>query len=720
MFGWINDCTESLVTSKFGIDKWHEIKRKAGCEVKDDSFVRHKYYSDQSTVELLVAASEVLDMSVEDVLEAFGQYFMEFTRRHGYDNLLSCQGSTLRLWLSNLNALHDHLQSSLPAGFIAPVFWCEDDDYEGHEGCILLHYYSQRGSLLVPLVVGIVKEVSRYHFNIEVSMERLQIQTENDAKFTTWRIRAVDPVLQWKLTKSSENKVTTCSDNLGEDEVSPDHACGVCPFAKMSQEMRNEQISTDHDDGVSQVPQDCHDQDCNTVHGTVSMSGNKMREVFPYHVVVDSAFRIIQYGKQLPGIIGQAIVVNEHIETYLEIKRPVLGTWDWKVLQKLEDQTFFLEPLSANSIAKDAKFKANIVHLSSEPKQVMFVISPDVKNVAELHAMNLTMSDLPLHSFQRDAVFLGEHMYSEVRSAHNLETLSNKLKNERNLSNTLLFSMLPKDVALSLRNGQIYEPQHHENVTLFFSDVIGFTEMCSELAPWEVVDVLNTLYTIMDFLVDRFGLYKVETIGDAYMCCSGLPVDNDKHAENVANFALAVKACVSLVKSPYDGEPIRLRMGIHTGNCMSGVVGNLTPRYCLFGDMINTTSRHESTCLPDKIQVSSITYGRIMHFSEDQDHYIWSPRGLVDMKGKGEMYTYWLDNGSEKNPHVGPEPMERLVKELEEFLATKTWKKRNYFGQRRKSTASTSNTSTSYTDYQLMVNDSEVPDFLGDEENSRT
>lgn len=717
--------------SKFGIEKWHEIKEAAGCTVEDEHFIRHKYYSDKSTVALVVAASEVLGISVDDVLEAFGQHFMEFTRRHGYDNLLSCQGSTLRLWLSNLNALHDHLQSSLPAGFVAPVFWCEDDDSEGKEGCILLHYYSKRGCLLVPIVVGVVKEVSRYHFNIEVSMERLQMQTENDAKYTTWRISAVDPSLQWKLTMSSD-EVDEDTENNGivQDSI------GGCPFAKMSEAMRKEMDAAQTQHECPQSAQTSRDGNCVLEESQfeqddeknkpgeqsttpVGMSGEKMREVFPYHVVVDDAFCIIQYGKQLPGIIGQNIRLNTHIEEYLEIKRPVLGFWDWNVLHKLEDQTFFLESISNCTGAKEVKLKANIVHLSSDSKQVMFVISPDVKNVAELHAMNLTMSDLPLHSFQRDAVFLGEHMYSEVRSAHNLEKLSNKLKNERNLSNTLLYSMLPKDVAELLRNGQTFEPQHHENVTLFFSDVVGFTEMSAELAPWEVIDMLNTLYTLMDYLAEKFKLYKVETIGDAYMCCSGLPKEDEKHAENVANFALAVKRCVPLVKSPLTGEPIRLRMGIHTGNCMSGVVGSLTPHYCLFGDMINTTSRHESTCLPDRVQASSITYGRLTHFSEDKDHYNWTPRGLVEMKGKGQMYTYWLDSGSESNPHVGPGPIERLENEVQEFLATKTWKKRNYFVQRKMSAASTTFTALDGGNYQLMVNDDEVPDFPEDEASSQ-
>ena len=184
MFGWINDCMEKLVISKYGIEKWHEIKSKAGCQVSDNGFVRHQLYPDDSTVQLVVAASEILGLSVDEVLEAFGVFFMEFTRGEGFENLLQCQGSTLRTWLSNLNALHDHLESSFPPGMVKPVFWCEDDDNE--EGCIIVHYYSKRGNLLVPLVVGLVKEVARFHFDVKVEMQMIQKQAVEGASHTRY------------------------------------------------------------------------------------------------------------------------------------------------------------------------------------------------------------------------------------------------------------------------------------------------------------------------------------------------------------------------------------------------------------------------------------------------------------------------------------------------------------------------------------------------------
>lgn len=412
---------------------------------------------------------------------------------------------------------------------------------------------------------------------------------------------------------------------------------------------------------------------------SVSISSEKMKEIFPYHIVVDQRFHIIQYGSKLPNLINRKIRCNQHIERYVVFScSEAGGLWDWVTLSKFKDRSLVLESTTDEG-GKKVKLKANTTVLSDLPKQLMLIISPNAKNVTELSAMDLTMSDLPLHSFQRDVI--------EVH--HKFDKLSKKLTHEKNLSNSLLYSMMPKDVATTLRSGETYEPINHEGVTLFFSDVVGFTKLCAQLSSWDVIDMLNTLYTVMDFLCEKFSLYKLETIGDAYICCSGLPEEDERHAEYVANFALAVQRCVNLVKSPLTGQPIRLRMGIHTGNCMSGVVGNLTPKYTLFGDMINTASRHESTGEPGMIQVSNVTYGQLTCASKDSsNHYRWIPRGLVEMKGKGKLFTYWLHGGAKANPFVNSEALRLIEEEVKNHLATNTWKKRKYFERERRNSDS--------------------------------
>lgn len=127
----------------------------------------------------------------------------------------------------------------------------------------------------------------------------------------------------------------------------------------------------------------------------------------------------------------------------LKINKPILAGFDWPILQRLADQKFFLAPVpfddektGARIEAHDVKFKGNLIKISNGG--AMFVLSPDADNITELTRMGLTMSDLPLHSFQRDVVFLGEHIASEVRTAHKLDRLSKKLDREKTLSNTLL------------------------------------------------------------------------------------------------------------------------------------------------------------------------------------------------------------------------------------------------------------------------------------------
>lgn len=430
----------------------------------------------------------------------------------------------------------------------------------------------------------------------------------------------------------------------------------------------------------------------------ITISSTKMKEIFPYHVVVNQDFTILQVGKDLPSLLSvlEADMIGISFKKMVRIVKPVHGVWDWQALRKLEDQTFFMKPL--DHVYENIKLKGNMVRISSDPFQVMFVLSPDAKNVNELRQMHLTMSDLPLHSFQRDAVFLGEHIASEVKSAHKLDKLSKKLEHEKNLSNSLLYSLLPKHVADELRAGNTVEPEFHENVTVFFSDIVGFTTLCDGIHSWEVIDLLNRLYCVMDYLCDKFCLYKIDTIGDAFICCSGLPEENENHAENVANFAVAVRHCATQVVSPIDGEPIVMRMGIHTGQCMSGVVGMTTPRYCVFSDTMNTASRHESTCEPGRIQCSSITYGQLAHFSRHENQqFQFTPRGLIDMKGKGKMYTYWIEGGTDHNELTNKKALDDLYVEVEEMLSTKTFVNKKYFDRWARSRNSISTTTTDCT-----------------------
>ncbi|XP_018581664.1 retinal guanylyl cyclase 1 [Scleropages formosus] len=227
----------------------------------------------------------------------------------------------------------------------------------------------------------------------------------------------------------------------------------------------------------------------------------------------------------------------------------------------------------------------------------------------------------------------------------NLEDLirerTEELEVERAKTENLVAQMLPRTVALALKTGKPVKPEHFDEVTLYFSDIVGFTTISALSDPIEVVDLLNDLYTLFDAIIGQHDVYKVETIGDAYMVASGVPNRNgNRHAAEVSNMSLDILHCVGAFKMRHMPDvKVKIRIGLHSGPVVAGVVGLTMPRYCLFGDTVNTASRMESTGLPYRIHLNQRTVD-ILHSLKLG--YKVDLRGKTELKGKGVEDTYWL------------------------------------------------------------------------------
>jgi class 3 adenylate cyclase len=217
---------------------------------------------------------------------------------------------------------------------------------------------------------------------------------------------------------------------------------------------------------------------------------------------------------------------------------------------------------------------------------------------------------------------------------------------ERQRSDSLLLNVLPARIAdrLKQRGGTLADT--FDDVTVCFCDIVEFTPLCSRLTALETVTLLNELFTALDALAAKHGLEKIKTIGDSYMIVGGVPTPRPDHAEAIADFALDVQRTVAGF-TRYDGAPLQVRIGIHTGAVVAGVIGSTKYTYDVWGDAVITASRMERHGVPGAIQVSEATYERL------ESRYVFAPRGAVNVKGKGPLLCWMLLRRVES--HTGPE-----------------------------------------------------------------
>ncbi len=213
---------------------------------------------------------------------------------------------------------------------------------------------------------------------------------------------------------------------------------------------------------------------------------------------------------------------------------------------------------------------------------------------------------------------------------------THRIQVERTRSDGLLRNMLPPRVAERLKSGAFTIADSHEQVSVLFADIVGFTNFSAQVSATELVSSLNEVFRRFDALSAEFGVEKIKTIGDAYMVAAGVSAHRVEHAPTLARFALALRDTAALSARP-DGQPLQLRIGIHTGPAVAGVIGTSRFAYDLWGDTVNTASRMESHGEPGRIQVSEATAALL------GPEFSLEPRGQIDVKGKGLMRLFFLE-----------------------------------------------------------------------------
>ncbi|XP_066514282.1 guanylate cyclase soluble subunit beta-2-like [Hoplias malabaricus] len=604
MYGFINTCLRTLVVERFGEETWENLRSLAQVQ---DNFMTYEIYDDVITLRLVQEACKMLDVSSEVVLKLFGEYFFSFCKMSGYDAMLRTLGGNLIEFIENLDALHSYLALSYQE-MNAPSFRVE----RTNDGRTMLHYYSDRKGLH-HIVPGIIEAVAKDFFGSKVTMTILEQPEEEE------RTGKKEHVI-FLMTQINEGAKT---------EVHPKN---VPEPKKVAQKVM-----------LDNIPHSFYP----SYPRRLWIEEKAFCNSFPFHIVFDQNLVVKQTGVNIQKFVLGLQKRGTRLDEHFTVVHPEV-TLNIHSIKKFINSQFVLKA-KREKLPEDLKNQAmlklrgQMVWMESL-RCMIYLCSPKLRSLQELEEQGMHLADIAPHDTTRDLILLNQQRLAEIELSNQLERkkeelriLSCNLEVEKKKTETLLYAMLPQHVANQLKEGKKVAAGEFKVCTILFSDVVTFTNICAACEPIQIVHMLNSMYSKFDRLTNVHDVYKVETIGDAYMVVGGVPIPKDTHAERVANFALGMRIAAREVTNPITGQSIQIRVGLHTGPVLAGVVGEKMPRYCLFGDTVNTASRMESHGVPDHIHLSPFTYRAL----KDKMFDICE-RGEIQVKGKGLMTTYFL------------------------------------------------------------------------------
>jgi class 3 adenylate cyclase len=211
------------------------------------------------------------------------------------------------------------------------------------------------------------------------------------------------------------------------------------------------------------------------------------------------------------------------------------------------------------------------------------------------------------------------------------------ISKEKKRSDELLLNILPAEVADELKENGSAKAKHFDDVTVLFTDFVGFTKVSMRLTPQELIDELHACFKGFDEIIGKYDIEKIKTIGDAYLAVSGLPLADAKHADNIVNAALEIRDFMLQRRKEKGENTFEVRLGVHSGSVVAGIVGVKKFAYDIWGDTVNTAARMEQKSVAGKINISQSTYELV------KDEFSCEYRGEIEAKNKGLMKMYFVE-----------------------------------------------------------------------------
>ncbi|XP_029596236.1 soluble guanylate cyclase 88E-like [Salmo trutta] len=680
MYGLYLEAVNDYINESYGEDVWRLIEARA--EIPHLKFVRHQMYNDNLILRLAKAAGEVLGKTHDELMYAFGVYMVKRIGNYGYERILKVLGRNVRDFINELDNLHEYFRFSFPK--VQPPSFCVEEECETS---LTLHYRSTRKGF-TQFVKGQLSQVGRQFYNTDIEVEILSKEETEKMTYVIYKMNFDNAAFKHRMP---QQKTAPGYEKL---PMKRGIFFDMFPFSVI---FRRDMTMYRIGDGLKEVFSDLQGKKVNEeftlVRPMLEFSWDNiythLNNVFELlsKAVVESKQKVnvpkLSKEKEDEGKEeSEKPKREEERGTEKSRVRPSPQSTDRRDVKSVEemkgDQEFSSALTqynsSANSGGEDIELLAfqtvtgkcsetifedmreppkKPLHLKGQMKYVpqwdslIFLSTPIIETVEDMIKMGVYVNDLNLHDSSRELILAGTQQSAELQLALDqeqqkyaqLQEIIKKLDEEKKRGDSLLYAMIPKAVADRLRKGitALETCQVFPDVTILFSDVVKFNEICIHITPMQVVDMLNEIYIVFDTLSEKHNVYKVETIRDAYMVVAGVPNKTTFHAHHICDMALDMLSSIDHLKDPSTGDNIQIRVGIHSGMVVAGVVGLKMPRYCLFGDTVNTASRMESNGVGMQIHISQTTKDHLEH-----EPYIIEERGKIFVKGKGYMKTYWL------------------------------------------------------------------------------
>ncbi|CAH8829053.1 unnamed protein product [Trichobilharzia szidati] len=599
MYGILIEIAKLYIIEQYGENTWIWLCKKINGGKSD--IRSHKLYPNNMLTSLLILLGDSVYTDKDLLLYEVGRYTIQFLVKNGYGKLLTILGKTFKDFLSNMNDHHEYLRYSYHH-IKTPIFVVLSSTPK----CIELEYCTKRpgyNHYAKGLLVEVAKHFYQLHLIVKISPQ-LSEGSIYRSIFT----------LELCVGESFEEN-TICTTKTG--------------LAIMMNTFSN-------------------------VSNTVFFG------LIPFHLVIDKNLILRSVGERL--LKFQPNLNHTKFQDNFMILLPLVKP-NFQRIVMFRFCTFKIA-LKPNG-EKSRDNHKSLLHLKGEMLYVkewsmlLFIGRPIVLKVKSLVDLGLHLQDLNMYDTSAETVIQGNSMSEELlvllrkqkKESKELAKTARRLDELRIKTFELLTQCLPKEVAEQISQGKLPSEtiKTYDSVTICFTKVVNFSNYCSRMCVQKIVGILNQMYTLYDSMTESHNVFKVETINDSYMLVSGAPSPSPFHSAHIIEMALDIlevtkknlfwpsEAILSDSTQSQQQVPLQLCIGCHTGPIVAGIVGFKSPRYCLFGDTVNTASRMMSAGLPDMVHVSSMVAENLLNYP-----YVLENRGEQMIKGKGEMITYFV------------------------------------------------------------------------------